>query len=171
MPDEDPTWFIIILDLLSECLFLLPRTSKDVASALPPPTRFQKHRKLKKAHMRGQRTLFNGRRFSFLTATGKNINTGGWAAARLRGPGRRAQARERRPDLSPGAPGPDSRSQVPGVRPVEGAHGRSEGTLRPRAKAPGCETFHPKLHKLGHKLRRVETKARGAGKAPWPLRE
>lgn len=42
-----------------------------------------------------------GRGFSFLTATDKNINTGGWAATRQQGPGRPAQAREGRPDLRP----------------------------------------------------------------------
>lgn len=61
------------------------------ASPVPAPqTRFLKHHDLNKAHMRGQRTLFNGRRFSFLTATGKNINTGGAGggkAARARAPG------------------------------------------------------------------------------------
>lgn len=87
------------------------------------------------------------REFSFLTATGKNINTGGWAAARQQGPGRRAQALRK---VHPG-----SQSQLARVQPVGGARGRLEGTQGMTAEAPGCGIVRRKLCKRGHKLSRA----------------
>lgn len=97
---------------------LLPIPTPEGQCCLcPPKFQFLKHSKLKEAHRRISALSLMGRRFSFLTETSKNINTGvGRAAARQQGP------RAPGPGSGKGGPilslarlGSGSRSQLAGV--------------------------------------------------------
>lgn len=112
--------------------------------ALLSKMQFLKRRKLKDDTCGISALSLMRRGFPFLTATGKNINTGGWAAASQQGPGRRAQARRR---VRPG-----SQSQLAHIQPVGGARGRLEGTRGPRLRHQAAGSIAGKICKRGHKL-------------------
>lgn len=145
-----PSTVSLYLSLLSICsVNTHPYNSRPAASALQNSV--SEAPKLNETHGRISALSLMGGRFSFLTETGKNINTGGGgsgkaARARAPGPGSRKGGRML------GLPRPGSQSQLAGVRQTGDARGLSEGTPGATAKAPGCGITHRKLRKPDHKL-------------------